>query len=285
MDQIRKSVGRGGLNRQDDVVAVQRLLNRAIGEIALSEDGRIGPATVAAIDYFQGHFLGLRPDGRVDPNGPTLIKLSTCAAAPRRGSDRIDLPPVGSATRLRDADFQQAATKLGCDVAVIQAVTEVESKGDGFLPSKRPKILFEAHIFSRLTFHCFDRTHSDVSSKSWNKKLYKGDDGEYARLTKAMSLDRSAALQSASWGMFQIMGFNYGACGYSSVDEFVRSMFESEAEHLLSFVEFVKSSQLEPHLKAKNWSAFAAAYNGPDYEENAYHVKLEMAYKKFAGAK
>lgn len=44
-----------------------------------------------------------------------------------------------------------AAKRLGVDVPTVRAVAEVESNGVGFLPDGRPKILFERHIFSRLT--------------------------------------------------------------------------------------------------------------------------------------
>ena len=100
-----------------------------------------------------------------------------------------------------------------------------------------------------------------------------------------MALDRAAALQSASWGMFQIMGFNYQACGYSSVESFVEDMFKSESEHLSAFVGFIKKNKLAAALKSKNWATFAAAYNGPGYAENHYDTKMEKAYKKFAGKK
>ncbi|WP_262919099.1 N-acetylmuramidase family protein [Niabella hibiscisoli] len=48
---------------------------------------------------------------------------------------------------LTEKDFQDAARQLNCEVAAIKAVAEVESKGDGFLPTGEPKILFERHIF------------------------------------------------------------------------------------------------------------------------------------------
>jgi hypothetical protein len=285
MSSIANSVGRGGVNREDDVKVVQKLLNLAIGTVSLSEDGKIGIATISAIDYFQSHMIGIKPDGRIDPSGASLIMLNKQAENPHCISDKIDLPASGNVSKLNDVDFQQAATNIGCEVAAIQAVTEVESRGDGFLASKRPKILFEAHIFSRLTYNCFDKVFPDISSKTWNKKLYNGGEEEYPRLIKAMAVDRTCALQSASWGMFQIMGFNYQVCGYASVEEFVQDMFKSESEHLSAFVGYIKKNNLASNLKDKNWAAFAASYNGPDYAQNAYDTAMATAYKKFAGSK
>jgi hypothetical protein len=44
-----------------------------------------------------------------------------------------------------EADFEQAAALLKCDVAAIKAVAEVESSSNGFLSDGRVKILFEGH--------------------------------------------------------------------------------------------------------------------------------------------
>jgi len=81
--EISARVGAGGTNRQEDVRAVQLLLNTFIlanrlpGLRALKIDGLIGPSTINAIKEFQRIFVGMRsPDGRVDPRGRTLEKLN-----------------------------------------------------------------------------------------------------------------------------------------------------------------------------------------------------------------
>ena len=43
--------------------------------------------------------------------------------------------------------FSTNAKALNVEVAVIKAVAEVESRGDGFLADGKPKILFKPHIF------------------------------------------------------------------------------------------------------------------------------------------
>lgn len=282
MVTIKKSVGRGGSNQKSDAEAVQKLLNLALPSIGLVEDGKVGKASIAAIDYFQASHMRIKPDGRIDPSGVTLKSLNKAAEKLVCVPGNIDLPAPGPRTRLTKADYQHAVTKLGCELAAIQAVSDVESKGAGFFPSGRPAILFEAHIFSRKTFHCFDKLHPTISSKSANKKLYVGGDAEYDRLANAMALDRQAALLSASWGRFQIMGFNHAACGYATVEQFVGDMFDTEGKHLNAFVEFVKSSKLTDALKNKQWATFAARYNGPAYAENAYDTKMAAAYKKYS---
>lgn len=120
----------------------------------------------------------------------------------------------GKATPLDDADIVAEAQRLGCEPAAIWAVCEVESAGSGFLPDGRPKILFEAKAFHTQTDGAYDGSHPNISSPSWDRSLY-GASGahQYVRLAEAVALDREAALNSASWGRFQIMGFNHEMVG------------------------------------------------------------------------
>lgn len=82
---ISASVGIKGVNRHDDVVTVQRLLNRIKPtdggpSIFLKVDGLAGPKTNGAIHEFQLVHFGFKgADGRVDPEGPTLRKLNQFA--------------------------------------------------------------------------------------------------------------------------------------------------------------------------------------------------------------
>jgi hypothetical protein len=183
---------------------------------------------------------------------------------------------------LTEQNFIDAAKSINVEVAAVKAVAEVESRGDGFLPDGRPKILFEAHKFSKYTNHKYDQSHPHISSLKWNKALYKGGANEYPRLSEAMMLDKTAALKSASWGKFQVMGFNAIDCGWESVEAFVVDMYKDEYQHLRAFLGYVKANNLIKHLQNKNWAAFAFGYNGAGYKENKYDIKMEAAYKKYA---
>jgi peptidoglycan hydrolase-like protein with peptidoglycan-binding domain len=280
---IRASVGRGGSNRFEDVRLVQELLNKHVHPPMqpLTVDGIVGPKTIAAIEAFQKRVLSMSPpDGRVDPDGRTLIALSTNGGVPLP-MPSFRLPTEPGKPGLMDADFQRAARTLQCEVASIKAVAEVESRGDGYLASGRPKILFEAHVFSRKTQHKYDRTNPDISSPSWNRALYKGGEKEYERLEKAMALNTEAALESGSWGRFQIMGFNYRNAGFASVETFVNAMFESEGRQLDAFTSFLQATGLAAPLREKRWADFARGYNGEGFAANQYDVKLKAAYDKY----
>jgi hypothetical protein len=189
-----------------------------------------------------------------------------------------------SKPRLTKADFVRAAAKLDVPIATIQAVAEVEARGSGFLPDGQPKILFEAHVFHRLTGGIFTVRHPDISSPRWDRKLYKGGAAEHDRLAEAVKLNRERALESASWGVFQIMGFNWKACGYGSLQEFINAMFQSEGDHLDAFVGFIRTSKLDTQLRQQNWAGFARSYNGPKYKENQYDLKIKRAFEKHSRA-
>src|SRR5918993_786175 len=80
----------------------------------------------------------------------------------------------------------------------------------------------------------------DLSYPKWDKSKYSGSlKGEWARLDAACSLDRAAALQAASWGMFQIMGFNYTYCGCPDVEAFVAVQHAGAAQQMECFARFV----------------------------------------------
>lgn len=183
---------------------------------------------------------------------------------------------------LTEDDYKQAAEKLGCEVAAIKAVSEVESGPHGaFLPSGDPVILFERHWFSKLTGGKYDQGNPDISNRTPGG--YGPVSKQHERYQQAAALDADAAIQSASWGRFQVMGFHWKTLGYPSLKDFVDGMYVSEANHLDSFVRYIEKNGLAKHLKNKNWAALAQGYNGKNYKINKYDDKLAAAYRKYSG--
>lgn len=182
---------------------------------------------------------------------------------------------------ITDRDYSTAAEALGVDVATIKAVAEVESNGGGFLSNGQPKILFEGHWFHRLTDGKFTTPdNANISYPKWKTTYY--NENQHARLAKAVRLDREAAMKSASWGKFQIMGFNFEKAGFENLQSFINAMYDSEGAQLLAFVNFVKNENLDGYLKKQDWAGFAKRYNGPGYAKNRYDTKLANAYKKYS---
>lgn len=184
--------------------------------------------------------------------------------------------------KLTGPDYTDAADILDCEVAVIQAVAEVESGGDGFLADGRCKILFEPHIFHRYTDGLFSLSHPALSYPKWKPGAYGPLSTQWPKFQQAYMLDAEAAIKSCSWGKFQLMGFNHKRCGFDNVYKFREAMERSERDQLFAFCRFVQSMGLADELQRKDWVSFARSYNGPGYARNAYDSKLAAAYRKHA---
>ncbi len=178
-------------------------------------------------------------------------------------------------------DMIDDAAKIGCEVEAVMAVAAVESRGGGFDPEGFPKTLFEGHWFYKLTGGKFAQSHPTLCFPKWTRQFYgKTWQEEKARLAQAMALDRNAAMMSASWGMFQIMGFNHVKAGFKTPHEFVNAMCKSEDAQLGAFTNYIINTGLADEMRDKRWADFARLYNGPEYAQNKYDTKLAAEYAK-----
>ena len=250
----------------EEVFYLQRLLCER--GYVVSVDGLFGPRTYEAVCRFQED-AKLVVDGVVGPN--TWHALT--------GLVQEEAPP----------DFTKAAQTLNIEVAAIRAVHQVETGGSsGFLPDGRPLILFEGHIFwgqlkkKGIEPTRYQKGNEDILFPSWNAKSYKGGTAEFDRLLRACVINHEAALMSASWGMFQIMGFNYGLCEFDSVYKYAATMHINHKKQLRAFVKFLQKTKLDTLLREHRWEEFAKQYNGPFYKENQYDEKLQAAYLQFS---
>ncbi len=188
----------------------------------------------------------------------------------------------GNAEPISSSGLAAMAGRLGVQAPEIWAVLAVETSGCGYLPDRRPQILFERHIFHRLTKGQYD--DGDISAPAPGGYGPRGT-AQYDRLARAIKRDRSAALQSASWGIGQIMGMNYALVGFHNVEDMVAAMLVSEDEQLAAMGAFLTATGLGAALQAHNWKSFARGYNGPNYAINRYDARLDEEYKKYsAGA-
>ncbi|MNP28650.1 hypothetical protein D3C76_1216270 [compost metagenome] len=171
----------------------------------------------------------------------------------------------------------------------------MESAGTGFLSNGKPKVLFERHQMYRQL--CKPR-HPDDDAAALKRHAdelvalyptlvnpepggYAGGTAEHQRLAQARLIDDTAALESASWGAFQIMGYHATRLGYESVQAFASAMASGEPAQFDAFVRFIEAdAALLKALKARKWADFAKLYNGPDYRRNLYDAKLAEAYDR-----
>ncbi len=187
----------------------------------------------------------------------------------------------GSGIPLTDAGLNAFLTATGADQPDLWSVLSVETSGCGFLPDKRPKILFERHKFHALTGGQYDQSHPDISQPSAGGYGAAGAN-QYNRLSEAISLDPDSALKSASWGIGQIMGLNYQAAGFQDVQTMVDAMVASEDNQLTAMASFLVFNHLDGPLARQDWTSFALGYNGPNYSGNNYDGLLGQFHARFS---
>lgn len=244
----------------------------ALAGFKIQADGDFGDETEAVVRAYQRK-VGLVDDGVAGPKTQAALK----------GFD--------TSRYLKRKDLQQAADRLGVPLASVMAVNQVESRGEGFAANGRPVILFERHVMRRqLLAHGMDEFSVGALSAARPGLVniqpggYIGGTAEHQRLAQAQQIHVAAALESASWGLFQIMGYHWQRLGYQDAKHFADTMALSEAAQLDAFVTFIETDPaLHKALKGKKWAEFAKRYNGPAYAKNLYDVKLARAYAQFAG--
>ena len=222
-----------------------------------------------------------------------LERMRAMVEAERRNRQLMLQSTCDGGMTLTDTDFQNAATQLGNGISVniIKAFATVESGGrSGFGPAKLPVIAFEGHWFRTFTKSIYDQAHPLLSYRyvqkagpQWrvnNKDQVKA----WETMTIAFALDQEAALMSASWGMFQMMGFNFASCGYKSVFEFTAALKINAGHQLKAFVGFCSQKPaLIKAMKTKDYVGMALNYNGKDYGD--YDRRIKKAYEALEGKK
>lgn len=256
---------------------VALLQKQLIGQgYKLTADGDFGDSTEKAVLNFQKS-AGLKADGLV--GSATLQALN--------GQD--------ISKRLKDAEIIAGAKRLGVDEIVIRAIAEVETQNSGFLDATRPVILFERH---RMFFYLKEKYNLQKAKLlmaqypnvvNTETGGYRGGSCEYIRLNTAKLLDEECALQSASWGRFQLMGENWKVLGYSSVQDFVEQQYLSEGLQFEAFLRFCewksgtvdgKKTTLLEALKTQNWHAVFSLYNGTNYKKLGYDTKFQRVMNR-----
>jgi hypothetical protein len=185
---------------------------------------------------------------------------------------------IGTSIPLSQDGFHTAIECIGTKAAELWAVISVETSGCGYFDDRRPQILYERHLFYKMTQGKFPT--SDINSP--DPGGYAGGVKEYDRLARAVALDQNAAVQSASWGIGQVLGQNFKAAGFLDAPSMVTAMCGSEDAQLLAVARFLTANGLDRALRNHDWTGFARGYNGPNYTKFSYDTKLLQNYQKYS---
>ena len=238
------------------------------------------------------------PTPPIPPIPPIPPKRSRKSVAD--GLESVNLPPAAnqllsapanasSLTRLVADIWNRYGGLLGALSGVLNiqpgvavAVLAIESGGQAFAADGRMVIRFENHIF----YQYWGQNHTTQFAKYfrfspgqvWTGHQWRPTAGqnwidchtspssEWDVFNFACSLDASAAKMSISMGAPQIMGFNYGVVGYSSVDDMFAAFSASEHDQVIGFFDFVvgilPGGGAVSALQKLDYRTFAVSYNG-----------------------
>lgn len=213
---------------------------------------------------------------------------------------------------ITDKEIRDLATQSGLEYAALKAFIQAESAGKGFI-NERLLIQFEPTHFAK---YLTRKGIKNVITKEGNsykiivqqaKDLDSPEPGvtiqatvivngvevqnpEWKAFDLALKVDRESALLSTSFGLSQIMGFNFALAGYKTVEEMYKDFSSGEFAHVKGMVNFIKNTKpLFNALKSKNWHLVATYYNGAGYQALAkklkrepYNITMERLYKQYS---
>ena len=158
------------------------------------------------------------------------------------------------------------AETIGIPPDVMNAFAAVESNGN-------PRaIRFEPHVFNRKSSTQIPWTNngsgfSNVASET-NKSAFK----------KAYQIDKVAAIESTSWGSYQVMGHHL--LKINSNPDAAVAMFEADPQGVSDKMVaswFSGNNSACNAARSRDFKTLARRYNGPAYAANAYDVNLKSA--------
>lgn len=184
---------------------------------------------------------------------------------------------------LKDEDLPRIGSLIKVGEDELHAFLDVETRGSGYDKRGRLVACYEPHkAYQFATGATRDKLVArGLAYPNWGQKPYPTD--PYPSIIACMAVDEDVAIRATSWGIGQIMGFNYVAAGYNSAHAMLQGFLElGEAEQLEAAVRFIIHEHLDDELREHRWEAFARGYNGPGYARNNYHTKLKLAFEKWS---
>ena len=191
------------------------------------------------------------------------------------------------ANALTERDLADAAARLGATLKQVRAVRIVEAAGRGYDKAGMPKILYERHLFHRMTGGRFSPAPFSQSKSGGYTNDANGDGivDSWDRLCEAIATGEvDAAFQSCSWGLFQVLGQWWDELEYPSPFALAWTCAQSEGDQLELFIRYIEHFRLQDELRLLSPNPvtcrpFAAAFNGPAYRRGAYDEKLASAMR------
>lgn len=180
------------------------------------------------------------------------------------------------------------AEKYSIEKEKLQAILDIESKANALDNEGFPTVRFECHIFNDMNTRYCDEYRKDddekldctINSGEFFSKVSSETNKE--AFLKAKKINSDLAICSSSFGMAQVMGFNYKFVGFNSMDEFYKAMLKKEGQ-ITAFLNYIRNKEIvfdQLRSKDTNWKIVADGYNGAASDANNYATKLETKYNE-----
>jgi hypothetical protein len=178
------------------------------------------------------------------------------------------------------AEVIETALRIGIEPALLAAFRSVES-GGGRNPNT---IRFEPHLFNPCSgskqrgkpMSDTRRIGKDGKEEGFSRE---SSETKQAAFQKAFAINKQCALNSTSFGIYQVLGSNFSGIS-SNPDEAVRLFNQDPVGISKKLVEaWFKSNPIAiRYANDLNFAKLAEKYNGPLYAQNNYDVYLAAAY-------
>jgi len=189
---------------------------------------------------------------------------------------------AGEGCLISEENYNSTALRLGIEVEIMKAIAKQESKRNSFWKEGQATILFERHkMWEYLAESGKTMVELNELMEKYPKIVNKhgGDYGaysvQYEKLEIAKTINYTCALQSCSWGKFQVMGFNYKVA-FETPEEMEKGVNICEFQQFKFFIGYLENTiGLIQAMKDRDWRMIARKYNGnkwevtnPDYASN-----------------
>lgn len=185
--------------------------------------------------------------------------------------------------------LRAAAAEFAVEAAALAAIAELESGGvahAAFDGRREPLVRFEGHYFDRRLAgekRAQARAAGLSSPTAGKVPNPAGQAARWRLLDRAAQIERTAAFESTSWGLGQVMGAHWAWLGYADVDAFVAEARSGALGQARQMARYVAKAGLIPAIARRDWAAVARGYNGPGYAKNRYDKRLAAAFARHAG--
>lgn len=229
-------------------------------------DGKLGPTTLAALK-------AAFPPPEPEPEALLTIGDLVLPAA----EERIAPPPEvvsekGTPDKVAVARLWNSyggailehANASQVEPAVALAIFAVESKRAYDPTTGLVIVRFEPKVFLRRAGRIVRSDHGSQLA-------------EWQAIETAYAINPKAALESASYGLPQLMGFNFGVTEHASARDLLLAFQRSAREQVAGFFGFVAANKLVDEARARRFVDFARRYNGRG-KEQLYGAKMKKYF-------